>query len=308
MIYFVFLYSGTDVRTTSYIPPFIYSYQCSSAFITTYAPIYILMFVIVTFVSPAVLTLAGMVIHNRTTRTNSKVSMMASMAKMLPNIMKPIEFTLNLKQKSGSSCESLLGIFISRRLFDCDVFVVQLINIVAVMVTFGVVFPPIAVISCAALYCVTYFTQSLIGRYVQQLRNFMEQHSTAVNLRVISADVLHVKQMFLNSMWMVVPFVVVFYSFLLFDILGDEVGWSRAIWMPVTLVCISLLGWLVWKCRAHLFRLWVGFGSEYQSSEHEFKLVGGEEESVAVTASEGGEENRSQMADTLLELHGDSNF
>src|SRR5690606_33198185 len=36
-------------------PPFIYSYQCTSTFITTYATIYVLMFVISAFLAPVVL-------------------------------------------------------------------------------------------------------------------------------------------------------------------------------------------------------------------------------------------------------------
>ncbi len=143
---------------------------------------------------------------------------------------------------------------------------VQLINIFAVMITFGVVFPPIAVMGCAALYSLTFSAQLLIGRYAQ-----------LAPLHDIDRDVRGAKRMFLSSVWMAVPFAVVFYSFLLFDILGDEVGWQRAIWMPTTIIATTTALWIVVQVGRKYFAAEPRM-SDLSSSRGSWGRVGGTDE------------------------------
>eukprot|EP01034_Spumella_vulgaris_P028401 gene28401-35249_t len=78
-------YDTSQLQQTSYNPPFIYSYQCSSTFVTTYSSIYIFMFTIDAFVTPALLWLAKL-IHGRTVQKEGVVSNGLDM--ILPRIMK----------------------------------------------------------------------------------------------------------------------------------------------------------------------------------------------------------------------------
>ncbi len=53
---------------------------------------------------------------------------------------------------------------------------------------------------------------------------------------LLTKDVSRVSACFVNSLWIVVPFVWMFNSMVLFDIFGDSLGWKKAIWAPLSLL------------------------------------------------------------------------
>ena len=53
------------------------------------------------------------------------------------------------------------------------------------------------------------------------------------------------RSLFLRSVGIIVPYCVVFFSFLLFDTLGAAEGWQVAISMPVTIVVVTMVLWCV---------------------------------------------------------------
>eukprot|EP01034_Spumella_vulgaris_P030892 gene30892-38179_t len=73
-----------------------------------------------------------------------------------------------------------------------------------------------------------------IGRYVVKSR-------TSDALRLIEKDCGGARAMFLKSLWIAAPFALLFYCFLLFDILGDTLGYKRAIWLPISIICVPVL-------------------------------------------------------------------
>eukprot|EP01034_Spumella_vulgaris_P023395 gene23395-29611_t len=48
-----------------------------------------------------------------------------------------------------------------------------------------------------------------------------------------------------HTLWPIVPLAAVFYSLFLFDIIGDDVGWRRALWAPVAMSCVPVLFYFV---------------------------------------------------------------
>jgi hypothetical protein len=51
--------------------------------------------------------------------------------------------------------------------------------------------------------------------------------------------------MFVNSVWIVVPFTALFYALFLFDTLGDAVGWRAALWAPLLMCSLPLCYYVV---------------------------------------------------------------
>ena len=115
--------------------------------------------------------------------------------------------------------------------------VVEIINCLSIVVSFGVVFPPLAVIGCAAVLSITYFNQLLVGRFVYSHRG--KADSIAL-LEGLFRDCKPLEEMFMFGVWFVVPFVVIFYALLVFDTLGDAVGWKLALWAPILVCCFPV--------------------------------------------------------------------
>jgi hypothetical protein len=180
-------------------------------------------------------------------RTAKSTLLHKQVTAMLPNILKPFEaqaFSAADNTWEKTAMVSLMDIAFSSRLFDCDVFVVQLVNFLAVLATFGVVFPPLAVVAFVAILSVTYTAQLYIGRFVtaaSQCGSFDATNHGAQALQSLEHDCSGARAMFLKSLWIAAPFALLFYCFLLFDILGDEVGWEQAMWMPIVIVVFSVL-------------------------------------------------------------------
>eukprot|EP01034_Spumella_vulgaris_P025003 gene25003-31406_t len=193
---------------------------------------------------------------------------------MLPNILKPFEaqtFSAADNTWEKTAMFSLMDIAFSSRLFDCDVFVVQLVNFLAMLATFGVVFPPVAVVALVvAILSITCSAQLYIGRFVciatQNSSSKVDASHRSSALKSLAHDCSGARAMFLKSLWIAAPFALLFYSFLLFDILGDEVGWKQAVWLPVAIVMFSVILWLT--VRLH-------FKSVYT------RLNGGEDENCS---------------------------
>ena len=111
------------------------------------------------------------------------------------------------------------------------------------LLTFGAMFPPLAVALAVTVFAVAFFNKIKVGRFIgmaleQQLQkyiNIVESECEGVG----SPAVLH------NSMWMLITISCCFYTLFLFDTLGDSVGFGGAYWvlivvplMPFVLYCL----------------------------------------------------------------------
>jgi small basic protein len=57
-------------------------------------------------------------------------------------------------------------------------------------------------------------------------------------------NILEVLRALLQSTWQVLLFIGPFFGFIIFDIIGDEFGYRRALWAPVSLVLICVTMYL----------------------------------------------------------------
>jgi hypothetical protein len=161
-----------QTSTTSYEPPFLYSYQCSSSFISNYASIYVYMFLIIAILRPlfSVLSLklyCRLFNEKEISKDGFLESIYDSESSIEPEKKKQNYFErfidffvpLLLKPSLLNKCTNRI-----EQLFDKTAFTIRLITDIAVILTFGVIFPPLAVLGYFSIFSYTGFYQLNISR------------------------------------------------------------------------------------------------------------------------------------------------
>lgn len=211
--------------STSYTPPFEYSFQCSGTFLSSYAAVYVYGYVLVAFAPP----LIGVILTYISKRVTPNGLIYDAIMVALPNHMradtKPIQ----------------------RMVFDKRQFVVRALNDTAMLIAFGGVFPPLAfVIYMAILSRILYVLMGL-GRILK----FYDDNDCTDNKATLLHNCQDIPEIFSNLIWLLLPFTSVFYAFFLFDTYGEAVGGQRALWAPLLMIAMPLLFWL---CRKVIMR------------------------------------------------------
>ena len=125
---------------------------------------------------------------------------------------------------------------------------------ITLIMTFGVIFPPLAIIFFINICANTYSIQVIIGRFVSNSVNnksFENLDTLENNMKV---------QPLLSTIqkcgWFSIYVSFSFYTLFLFDTLADHVGFSRAYWVlfviPCVPLCIHVLielntRWIAWR-------------------------------------------------------------
>ncbi len=212
--------------TTSYDPPFIYNYQCTSAILTNYASVYVYMFLMVAFIKPLFL-----VVMERIYKQVPRDSLLhVAIDNTIYNLLKPAKKS-ELKN--------------NQVLFKKERFILRLLSKLAVFLTFGVVFPPIAVVICVAFYSETFLQEIIMGRFLSGIEDEELRTQFAEKL---NKDCEGSLQMLVEPMIkLVVPFAAIFYAFFIFDIYGDQVGWRAALLPAALMASMPAIIWLCYK-------------------------------------------------------------
>lgn len=116
-----------------------------------------------------------------------------------------------------------------KRLFHKDRFNLRIIMYLSIFVTFGVIFPPLAVMICVSVFVQSYFTQLSIGRAVETTP--VDSDERRQLLRHVDQDCLNVGVIFKQTVYAVGPSAAFLYSFILFDTYGDTAGGKAALWL-----------------------------------------------------------------------------
>lgn len=224
------------VFTTTYTPPFIYSYQCSSSFVANYASVYVFMFLFAAFVPPMMLLQLDYLYNIMVNKYPTSIALKVANS-VIYRLMKPVDPSILEKNK---------------QLFRKDRFILRIVGRLAVFWTFGVVFPPLAVVILLTVYVDTYFNEILIGRYLTKVK----ESDLGSWMRLLGADVRGSDKMLAISMLnFVLPFTGIFYGFFLIDIYGDNgVGYAAALWCAVLIAAMPLVLRICFKCAKECTR------------------------------------------------------
>jgi hypothetical protein len=220
---------------TSYSPPFDYSYQCSSSFITYYAPAYVIMCIIAGFALPA----AQMVLQRLHARAVVGTRWFALLDTVLPRILKSVS---GISDPGAQMTETeARNVFVLT--FDARQHLITLLTYFALILTFGAVFPPLAVCFAMTVISMLVFTRLKVGRFLVNAREANQPGQVAI----VEQECAGVGEpgILVRAVAMIAVSAGVFYTLFLFDTLGDRWGLSRAYWVlivtPSVVPCILLV-------------------------------------------------------------------
>jgi hypothetical protein len=117
-------------------------------------------------------------------------------------------------------------------LFDAHThYFVSLITYLGILLTFGVVFPPLAVVMCATMLSVAWRTKLSLGRFL----HFAREQGAPQLAEALDRDCKGAVSLVLlrRSVFLIMCFACCFYALFLFDTLGDAVGLSGAYWVLI---------------------------------------------------------------------------
>jgi Leucine-rich repeat (LRR) protein len=223
------LYFQPATTSTSYNPPFTYSYQCSSSFITYYAPTFVLLCLLRAFVSPLQQFLVYH-LHRRSASGTRWNALLDSL--LLPNLKSIVP---------GQAARR--DVF--KPFFDANQLLLSLVTYLGILLTFGAVFPPVALAILVTLLAVFHFNKLKVNRFI---RRAVEQQQLdyvdVVEAESARAGFLPVLQ---RAAWMLVTVSCWFYTLFLFDTLGDAVGFGGAYWVLIVMLLMPLVLYVVYK-------------------------------------------------------------
>jgi hypothetical protein len=216
---------------TSYNPPFTYNYQCSSSFITYYAPTFVLLCLMRAFASPLA-QFALQQLHRRAAPTTRWYMLLDSV--LLPNL-KPIA--------PGEPAQ--VNVF--KPFFDANQLLLSLFTYLGLLLTFGAMFPPVALALLVTLLAVLHFNKLKISRFLcHALEQSQLDYVDAVETEsgrsgFLSTVVLE------RAVWMLMTVSCWFYTLFLFDTLGDAVGFDGAYWVLIVVPLLPFVLYALWR-------------------------------------------------------------
>jgi hypothetical protein len=215
--------STSDVAlSTSFQPPYNYSYQCSSAVLVNFIPVFILTYSMLSFIQPILLFCLVYFI------TRSKP--LKSMLVVLPSILWP-----NRAHK-----------YEFRKVILANPIVSGLLHHIVVLLTFGIACPPLGVVIATSICLITFQWELIIGRYLnvrkkRPSKNVSTFSASNFNLALENACVgVWIGPM--KAVYTMIDVTSVVYSIMLFDIAGDRIGGFPAFYtVSIPMLCVPVL-------------------------------------------------------------------
>lgn len=271
--------SVLQLYSTSYTPPFSYSYQCADDIISKYAPSQVYQCVLLSFAYPLSVvaaihifkhypsdSLLFRIVHaiypsvllktaaggggGGTSSRQAVVKVQdaavggSSSDNSIPSAIKDATITGRALSgvtstvdhdhdheggKKGSTSSSTSEE--TAAVFDASLEIVYFLSLSGSMLTFGVVFPPLAAVLLLAvisLWCISrhmcdrFLLEALSARRLVEVDALTHDCQGAIN-----------RSMILNSFWVIICCSACFYSLFLFDMLGDSMGYKQAYWIII---------------------------------------------------------------------------
>ena len=202
-----------------------YTYQCTSIILTSFATIFMYSCLFCTILPP--------ILHYTKNKTIKNVRLFPDsyMSKVL-NM-----FTTLVASYTG---HELNVTRINEALVQR--FVLQLVGSFTILFSFGVMIPLVGLVVFISIVGQTMYTEYCIGRYINVITksNNLNQQEKEVLITQVDSEFIDLDLILLRSSWQILMFVGIFYGCFVFDMVGSEVGYSNALWAPVSLLVISI--------------------------------------------------------------------
>jgi Leucine-rich repeat (LRR) protein len=218
---------------TEFVPPFVYNYDCTSSLLYNFIPVYMYKFIYITFIDPIVFMRVCSIESSRVPHW---------IRRMLPGILWPKEHHATTPQ----------------RIFKPDRILCQHLTYLSILLTFGIMCPPLSVLILVAccVSCVKW--QILLGRYLLSFENLNDRSVSDLGRSIDWLSVLDIRCNFIwRGPWMVHWVVLwtsaIFFSFYFLDIASDEVGMPESLWVGMQPMLGALFIWVCWLSWRYVY-------------------------------------------------------
>jgi hypothetical protein len=138
------------------------------------------------------------------------------------------------------------------RLLSLDRLIVRCSSYLAVLLAFGVLFPPLAVVALVSIYAITYFEQFVLSKVLVESKRmgytwYQEQ---------ILKECENIAESWFDTLKIILPFASFSFALVVFDTLGDKFGWQVATWPSLF---VFSLPWCFHLWRRMLRPMWQQF-------------------------------------------------
>jgi hypothetical protein len=236
--------STRTVFVTPLRPPFLYNNLCTSTILTSYIPVYVFVYAIQLFV--VVLQVAVL--------TSLEYS---SFPKLLQK---------GLHGVFWPNHEWVLSRIVPRDILKVtEIISFDILNHLAVFVTFGISSPYLALILIVSVCLKLYMWRVMIGRFAY-IRSTPVCKSSELNrhwevdgvngdggLSTLNMACLPILDILEDSLWPIVVSSSMFFACICWDMAGDKVDWVGSIWAPAIVLMVPfLLRGGVWMHAKHI--------------------------------------------------------
>jgi hypothetical protein len=248
-------------RTSSYQPPFEYSYQCASTLMTTYDSVYIYMSILLILGSLLVPFIKFC--YNKI-REYERIENIIN--KLLPSKLKPLRSSFTNSNKNEEEEEERYkdekdegikdgNIFMkcykkSKKnimktiLFNQTQFIVNIVIFMTLSVTIGFILPLVGIIICISLYL---YIHSILSNISGKLTN-----ATIEDKEILEKECENIfENLSINLNSFIYPIMGIFFSLFVFDIIGDVEGSDVAIFYFIFTLLIPFILWLIKRLYLH---------------------------------------------------------
>ena len=223
---------------TTYIPPFVYNFQCGSAMLTDYIPVFMFVYIFITFVMPSMYLVVLYLGPQR---------LPPALVRIMPGLFWPgiADKVKILYKRSNGECIYDLSPRLCNSVSKPDSVVSSLMHHFVVLTTFGVASPPLALCIAVSMITIVFFWQTLLGRYIQvciELNHLDE-------LAILEQEVAGAWKGSRSSARMLIVGASLFYGFFFYDITCAELGWQYAIIFPLVVIGVPIFAFTLMKSK-----------------------------------------------------------
>jgi hypothetical protein len=176
---------------------------------------------------------------------------------IIPRILKPPVASDTLGSAASSTSADGRKVM-QQPFFDANNLIVSLITYLGILLTFGVVFPPLAVAMCATMLSVAWQMKLSAGRFIYNA-NAANIPSAIDALEYACRGAVSMEKL-RRSIFAIICICCCFYSLFLFDTLGDDVGLHKSLWVLFVMPSFPFLIYGAIKVRSY----WARDGDERQ--------------------------------------------
>lgn len=223
-------------RYTSYDPPFIYSYQCSSSIVTAYATVFVMMCLATTFISPLIM----FALHWAMRRLDRTSVAYQALALVAPTILHPVTHQPDRLRRN-----------LLRPIVPANQMLVSDLTYVGILFTFGVWFPLLVLPLVIAITAKISYRKVVYNSFVKSIVN---DRRLIGYCRVVEEECGDFPSWHLLNWtgWFMLSLSCCLYAIILFDVLGDVASIGGSYWVFIIMALLPVVAYVVGKLNSRV--------------------------------------------------------